>query len=135
MSKSRPSTAALASPRELQPRSGMPLHAPAELAVDDLADRFEQLRAPLRRQRRMIRERRERIQVALAVEEVRLREEPLLEVAELGRVAHSLPDLVDLAAHTIDGLARDLGRVGAVRRLDRLVHAVVLGGAARRAPD
>ena len=49
MSKSRPLTAALASPRELQPRRGMPLHAPAEVAVDDLADRFEQPRALLRR--------------------------------------------------------------------------------------
>jgi hypothetical protein len=79
-------TLALAPAGELEPRRGMPLHAPAELAVDDLGDRFEQPRALLRRQRRVIRERRERIQVALAVEEVRLREGPLLEVAELGRI-------------------------------------------------
>ena len=44
----------LASPRELQPRHGVPLHAPAELAVDDLADGLEQPRASLRWQRRVI---------------------------------------------------------------------------------
>src|ERR1700722_11408269 len=73
--KTRSASPPLVAPRALQPRRGMPPHTPAELAVDDLADRFEQPLSLLRRHRRVIRERRKRIQIALAVEVVRLREE------------------------------------------------------------
>ncbi len=58
----------LPSPRDLQPRHRMPLHPPAELPVDDLANGFEQPRPLLLRQRRVIRKRRQHVQVALAVE-------------------------------------------------------------------